>query len=76
MTKKRIKIACPHCSQPLPAQWLMQIGAAIAASLRKRNSGYRKPVLRPCEHCGQKFGTVELRRHKPKCDKNPRNKEN
>lgn len=34
---------------------------------RRKRAGGRKPILTPCEHCGESFGVAELRYHTPRC---------
>ncbi len=43
-------------------------GRRIAAN---RKGPPRAKVLRPCPKCGQAYGTVELRRHIPRCSRAP-----
>jgi hypothetical protein len=42
----------------------------IASFIAPHGAG-RKPELKPCEFCGEEFGTAEMRRHIPRCAKNP-----
>lgn len=42
--------------------------AARALNLRRRTYGGGRPKkLRPCPHCGARFGAVEFRAHLPRC---------
>jgi hypothetical protein len=34
---------------------------------RRKRAGGRKPILKPCELCGESFGVAELKYHTPRC---------
>lgn len=39
----------------------------LNARISRENAG-RKPKLKPCKFCRQKFGTVDMRLHIPRCE--------
>jgi len=63
-TKRRKKaFPCPNCGTAITR-------AMIAGFIASQGAG-RKKELTPCEFCKEPYGTVEMRRHIPRCDKNP-----
>lgn len=38
---------------------------------RGDNVGGRPKSLSPCEHCGEKHGVAEMRKHRARCPKRP-----
>jgi hypothetical protein len=58
-------ITCPQCHEPITRTY-------IASKFAKRDGAGRKPTLKDCEFCGLPFGTVEMRKHIPRCPENLR----
>lgn len=46
------------------------VAGRMLAAMRQTHGGPPK-VLRACPHCLEKFGTAQLRSHKPRCTSNP-----
>jgi hypothetical protein len=57
----------------LPKQLGVGLAASITSRLRTVFKG-QEPVIRACPHCHEKFPAREMRVHKPRCPKNPKNK--
>jgi len=64
-------LECPNCGYLIPARMVVKAGGKLAAALRARRAGPPK-LKRPCPHCGALKGCRDLRRHLPRCRKNPR----
>lgn len=58
---------CPHCHRAISPTL---IARAVATSGKRR--GGPEKVMRPCPHCARPFSARALRRHMPRCPKNPR----
>jgi hypothetical protein len=66
----RLRFACPHCRWPIPTKFLQSAVGKINNRLRTPTGPPK--VLRPCPFCKKKFGSNDLRDHKPRCPKKRR----
>jgi sarcosine oxidase delta subunit len=57
---------CPHCEKRISDKLVLHAAARIMRS----RGGYSAPKkLSPCPFCGEHFGVVDMRTHKPRCPK-------
>lgn len=72
--KTGIEHACSQCGHTdvirIPNKIISQLHGKITAKARTKTAPRK---LRRCEWCRLTFGTVELRLHKPRCEKRPPN---
>lgn len=47
---------------------------AEAGRRRRAMASTRPKVLHECQHCGKMFGAAEVRKHRPVCPRNPKNR--
>ena len=59
----------PKCKRPVYVSDSEVLSEAAKISRGRAGKTGRKPKLSPCKFCGQEYGVVEMRSHRPKCGK-------